>query len=252
MKVLEFNHMSYLGVEMYDQWQECLLEESVRREERESRRNRRRNKQERKLMKLQREFHKQQKDEMIRHATPTPAKQQRRNTWDGEEYQEEEEFAQDAASHESDPPIPTVPEQQQVEAPALPPKIEKYARRGSIKGAVKPTLWNRLRKHASASNSVENIDKMMSTQYANMPTEITTPPLTSPSRTLQRSISTPEISADINTRLNVVIDIPDSMPNSPKSPRRMSAILHTNDEDSDDSRIDRADLELAGGTREYF
>jgi hypothetical protein len=46
--------MSYLGVEMYDQWQECLLEESVRREERESRRNRRRNKQERKLMKLQR------------------------------------------------------------------------------------------------------------------------------------------------------------------------------------------------------
>mmetsp|Transcript_12945 Transcript_12945/g.18322 ORF Transcript_12945/g.18322 Transcript_12945/m.18322 type:complete len:367 (+) Transcript_12945:2-1102(+) len=57
MKVLEWGSLSYLGNEMYSQWQDCLEEEALRREEREKRHTLRREITERKLLKLEREMH---------------------------------------------------------------------------------------------------------------------------------------------------------------------------------------------------
>jgi len=52
MKVLERNALNYLGEEMYNNWQECLLEESRREELHQERRRARLEKRERKLIKL--------------------------------------------------------------------------------------------------------------------------------------------------------------------------------------------------------
>ena len=65
MKVLERNALHYLGEEMYKNWQESLLEESLHKERHEERRRARREKRERKLMKLQRELQMRQKHEAI-------------------------------------------------------------------------------------------------------------------------------------------------------------------------------------------
>jgi hypothetical protein len=53
MKVLEWRPVRYLGTEMYNQWQDCLITAERRREEREQRREYRRAKKERKLLKLE-------------------------------------------------------------------------------------------------------------------------------------------------------------------------------------------------------
>jgi hypothetical protein len=53
MKVLEWRPLRYLGTEMYNQWQDCLITDERRREEREQRREYRRAKKERKLLKLE-------------------------------------------------------------------------------------------------------------------------------------------------------------------------------------------------------
>lgn len=60
LKVLEWNPRSYLGDEMYRQWQESLIEEACRKERREARREARIKRNERKLIKLQRKLHLQQ------------------------------------------------------------------------------------------------------------------------------------------------------------------------------------------------
>lgn len=54
MKTLEWGQLAYLGSEMYNQWQDCLEEEALRREEREKRQEMRRDRQEGKLLKLER------------------------------------------------------------------------------------------------------------------------------------------------------------------------------------------------------
>jgi hypothetical protein len=56
MKALEWSPMNYLSREMYDQWQACLLEEKLRKEERKQRHEYRRKQKEIKLLNLQREL----------------------------------------------------------------------------------------------------------------------------------------------------------------------------------------------------
>jgi hypothetical protein len=65
MKVLERNALNYLGEEMYNSWQECLLEESRRKELHEERQRARLEKRERKLIKLQRQLQLRQKQEAV-------------------------------------------------------------------------------------------------------------------------------------------------------------------------------------------
>ena len=57
LKVLEWDSRSYLGNEMYSQWQDCLVEESRRKEIRKARREMRMKRNERRLLKLQRRLH---------------------------------------------------------------------------------------------------------------------------------------------------------------------------------------------------
>jgi hypothetical protein len=57
LKVLEWDSRSYLGSEMYNQWQESLIEESRRSERRKVRREMRIKSNERRLLKLQRKLH---------------------------------------------------------------------------------------------------------------------------------------------------------------------------------------------------
>jgi len=66
MKVLEWQALSYLGSDMYSQWQDCLLKEETRRQEREQRREIRRARNERKLLKM--EFKLKQESEKNQHA----------------------------------------------------------------------------------------------------------------------------------------------------------------------------------------
>ena len=62
LRVLEWNPRSYLGAEMYRQWQESLLAESARNERRQARREARIQHRERKLLKLQRKIMQQTGD----------------------------------------------------------------------------------------------------------------------------------------------------------------------------------------------
>jgi hypothetical protein len=64
MKTLEQNPRSYLGEEMYEQWQESLVEEEFRRQERERRHEIRRQQKEQELMNLHMEL---ENDRMRRH-----------------------------------------------------------------------------------------------------------------------------------------------------------------------------------------
>jgi hypothetical protein len=57
LKVLEWDSRSYLGDEMYSQWQDSLLDESRRKERMKARRELRMKANERKLLKLQRKLH---------------------------------------------------------------------------------------------------------------------------------------------------------------------------------------------------
>ena len=61
--VLEWDARSYLGSEMYRQWQDSLVDESLQKERREARRERRAKKKDRKLLRLQRKLHQTQADE---------------------------------------------------------------------------------------------------------------------------------------------------------------------------------------------
>jgi len=58
--VLEWNARSYLGSEMYRQWQDSLVDESLQKERREARREREVQKKDRKLLRLQRKLHQTQ------------------------------------------------------------------------------------------------------------------------------------------------------------------------------------------------
>ena len=62
-RVLEWNARSYLGSEMYRQWQDSLVHESLQKERREARRERMVQKKDRKLLRLQRKLHKTQTEE---------------------------------------------------------------------------------------------------------------------------------------------------------------------------------------------
>ncbi len=61
--VLEWNARSYLGSEMYRQWQDSLVDESLQKERREARRERMAKKKDRKLLRLQRKLHQTQAEE---------------------------------------------------------------------------------------------------------------------------------------------------------------------------------------------
>ena len=62
LRVLEWNPRSYLGAEMYGQWQASLLAESARNERRQARREAQVQRRERKLRKLQRKIMQQTED----------------------------------------------------------------------------------------------------------------------------------------------------------------------------------------------
>lgn len=53
MKALEWSPMNYLGTEMYEQWQACLIDEKIRKEKRKYRRMQ---KKEKTLLNLQKEL----------------------------------------------------------------------------------------------------------------------------------------------------------------------------------------------------
>eukprot|EP00986_Skeletonema_menzelii_P018064 scaffold24390_cov144-Skeletonema_menzelii.AAC.5 len=63
LRVLEWDARSYLGSEMYRQWQDSLVDESLQKERREARRERMVKKKDRKLLRLQRKLHQTQADE---------------------------------------------------------------------------------------------------------------------------------------------------------------------------------------------
>eukprot|EP00577_Skeletonema_sp_RCC1716_P001578 CAMPEP_0113425518 /NCGR_PEP_ID=MMETSP0013_2-20120614/30215_1 /TAXON_ID=2843 ORGANISM="Skeletonema costatum, Strain 1716" /NCGR_SAMPLE_ID=MMETSP0013_2 /ASSEMBLY_ACC=CAM_ASM_000158 /LENGTH=897 /DNA_ID=CAMNT_0000313691 /DNA_START=37 /DNA_END=2727 /DNA_ORIENTATION=+ /assembly_acc=CAM_ASM_000158 len=63
LRVLEWNARSYLGSEMYRQWQDSLVDESLQKERREARREREVQKKDRKLLRLQRKLHQTQAEE---------------------------------------------------------------------------------------------------------------------------------------------------------------------------------------------
>jgi len=63
LRVLEWDARSYLGTEMYRQWQNSLVDESLQRERRELRRERLIKKKDRKLLRLQRKLHQTQAEE---------------------------------------------------------------------------------------------------------------------------------------------------------------------------------------------
>jgi hypothetical protein len=63
LRVLEWDARSYLGSEMYRQWQDSLIYESLQKERREARRERMIKKKERKLLRLQRKLHQTQAEE---------------------------------------------------------------------------------------------------------------------------------------------------------------------------------------------
>ncbi|KAL7547069.1 hypothetical protein ACHAWF_010386 [Thalassiosira exigua] len=63
LRVLEWNPRSYLGHEMYRQWQESLAEESHQNNRRKAKREQRIKRNERKLLKLQRKLHLQQSED---------------------------------------------------------------------------------------------------------------------------------------------------------------------------------------------
>lgn len=67
LKVLEWDPRSYLGPEMYNQWQQSLVEDSLRKERSKARKELRIKKNELKLMKLQRKLHLQQTEEVKLH-----------------------------------------------------------------------------------------------------------------------------------------------------------------------------------------
>ena len=56
MKELERNPLPYLGHEMYTQWQQCLQDDTIRKERHEKRKEKRRRIKERKLLQLQRDL----------------------------------------------------------------------------------------------------------------------------------------------------------------------------------------------------
>ena len=56
MKTLEWSSRDYLGKEMYEQWQDCLVEEKIRKDEKEHRIKERQQRKEEKLIKLQHEL----------------------------------------------------------------------------------------------------------------------------------------------------------------------------------------------------
>ena len=56
MKELERNPLPYLGHEMYTQWQQCLQDDTIRKERHEKRKEKRRRLKERKLLQLQRDL----------------------------------------------------------------------------------------------------------------------------------------------------------------------------------------------------
>lgn len=62
MKVLEWSPLSYLGPEMYSQWQDTLDDEELRREAQKKREERRLERKDRKLLQLQRERLQQEND----------------------------------------------------------------------------------------------------------------------------------------------------------------------------------------------
>lgn len=66
MKTLGWSPLSYLGPEMYSQWQESLEDEAQRRAEHEERKELRRERKERKLLQLQRERLQQENDDKQR------------------------------------------------------------------------------------------------------------------------------------------------------------------------------------------
>jgi hypothetical protein len=70
MKTLGWSPLSYLGPEMYSQWQESLEDEAQQRAEHEERKELRRQRKERKLVQLQRERLQQENDEKRREAEP--------------------------------------------------------------------------------------------------------------------------------------------------------------------------------------
>ena len=57
MKAQEWSSLNYLGEDMYNYWQNALMEESILTEEKKQRKEERRQKQEKKILKLQRELH---------------------------------------------------------------------------------------------------------------------------------------------------------------------------------------------------
>lgn len=63
LRVLEWDARSYLGTEMFRQWQNSLVDESLQRERRELRRERLIKKKDRKLLRLQRKLHQTQAEE---------------------------------------------------------------------------------------------------------------------------------------------------------------------------------------------
>lgn len=70
MKTLGWSPLSYLGPEMYSQWQESIEDEAQQRAEHEERKELRRQRKERKLVQLQRERLQQESDEKRREAEP--------------------------------------------------------------------------------------------------------------------------------------------------------------------------------------
>lgn len=53
MKTLEWSAIDYLGNEMYEQWQSCLMDEKIRNDEKEERKEHRQHRKEEKFLKLQ-------------------------------------------------------------------------------------------------------------------------------------------------------------------------------------------------------
>jgi len=56
MKVLELVPLNYIGLEMYNQWQSCLIEDDLRRKEHEARKRSRQDRKERKLIKYRQDL----------------------------------------------------------------------------------------------------------------------------------------------------------------------------------------------------
>ena len=71
LQVLEWNPLSYLGYEMYRQWQDSLVHESLQNERHEARRERMAKRKDRKLLRLQRKLHQTQAEASSRRSSTT-------------------------------------------------------------------------------------------------------------------------------------------------------------------------------------